>query len=624
MAELKFQVAPYVALSGFFLYYLDVYTDVSLCFKFGNIHFPPLNAVCETALEEDPEFNGVCSDYKEEKFFYLSIGILILGSVCTCFVDYFMLHTTEKWYRLAFNWILNLLYVRMLFEVCMAIRNRMHGRMPQAGLSAVKAAEGLFESVPQLLLQGFILFRLFLEPLRPVDESWPDSRAGSGLTGPSGRRPLQPVADNLNNTCAAAYTSWTELLANVAEPQRMLPPDACVPDLPMNIAETSVWALDTNLVSRLANASNCTLDSLYHPDNFCNRNSNCVLMELNDESECVSSFEVWWVLARSITVGLCSISTSIAMLPEQVRGQWRTVFALYILCQILFRVFSFTMALTVATLTENEYIFVIAFLFLYLIQAVISVPKRVQIVNDVVKAKNLKQIQKERTLAKKQRRMKLLTEYVVIEKQALQARKELDSQFIKTRSKANPDEWVIKYVQPGNVIRTIESDWLPCGKQRVQLKAGWLSVFDDRGKPLIRVQNRNKSLAQTGEVVATPQEKLWIGLLTIIVPVLPPLPLSPSLPPSLPPSLSLSLRTLSWRSLCTLCRTHFFATPSPQAPRTRRQSVSFSTTVATRRRWGQGTCTFLRTSSELLVKSWRRSMAARLSFCKGRLVTPAQ
>jgi hypothetical protein len=50
------------------------------------------------------EFNGVCSDYKEEKFFYLSIGILILGSVCTCFVDYFMLHTTEKWYRLAFNW----------------------------------------------------------------------------------------------------------------------------------------------------------------------------------------------------------------------------------------------------------------------------------------------------------------------------------------------------------------------------------------------------------------------------------------------------------------------------------------------------------------------------------------
>ena len=122
-------------------------------------------------------------------------------------------------------------------------------------------------------------------------------------------------------------------------------------------------------------------------------------------------------------------------------------------------------------------------------------------------------------LAKKQRRQKLLTTYIVLQKQPLQARKELDSQYIKTRSKANPDEWVLKYVQPGNVITTVESDWLPCGKQRVQLRAGWLSVFDDAGRPLVKVHSRNDKVALTGEVVATPAEKAWIGLLTIVVPV---------------------------------------------------------------------------------------------------------
>eukprot|EP01043_Picozoa_sp_COSAG02_P121542 COSAG02_NODE_58382_length_277_cov_1.151685_1_plen_33_part_01 len=33
MAELKFLISPYVAVSGFFLYYLDIYTDFSLCLK---------------------------------------------------------------------------------------------------------------------------------------------------------------------------------------------------------------------------------------------------------------------------------------------------------------------------------------------------------------------------------------------------------------------------------------------------------------------------------------------------------------------------------------------------------------------------------------------------------------
>ena len=455
-------------------------------------------------LADDPDFNAVCSDYREEKFFYMSISFLISGIVCTCIVDYFMLHSTEKWYRLCLNWIMNILYIRMLFEVCMAVRNRLKGRMPQAGLSAVKAAEGLFESVPQLLLQGFILFRLYLEPLRPVDEEW------SSTVGEDVRR------DNVldNSTCSASYTSWTELLANRGHPQRMLPPDACVPDLLLYGAE-----LDANLVSQLSNISNCTVDSLYHPDNFCNRNSDgCALIEL-DGDECVSSFAVWSVLARSITVGLISISTSVAMLPEDVRGQWRIAFALYILCQILFRVFSFTMALTIATLLEQEHIFAITFALLYIIQALISVPKRVKIVNDAVRAKNLKQARKERLLAKKQRRQKLVTTYIVITKQPLQARKELDSQYIKVRSKSNPDEWVTKYVQPGNVITTVESDWLPCGKQRVQLRAGWLSVFDNAGRPLIKVHSRDKRVALTGEVVATPSEKAWIGLLTIVVPV---------------------------------------------------------------------------------------------------------
>ena len=175
VAKAKFHLAPFIAIAGFFVHYLDIYTDFALMMKFGNIHFPYLGAevisgsphgmnVQCAKMDEDYEF--ACSEYKEPNFFNLSIIFLVMGVIATCIVDYFMMHTTSSLPFLLTHFLMNILFVRMAYEVCQAIVNRARNRMPQAGLSAVKAAEGLFESVPQLLLQGFILFRLVLEPLR--------------------------------------------------------------------------------------------------------------------------------------------------------------------------------------------------------------------------------------------------------------------------------------------------------------------------------------------------------------------------------------------------------------------------------------------------------------------------
>lgn len=271
-----------------------------------------------------------------------------------------------------------------------------------------------------------------------------------------------------------------------------------------------------NGIEKLYPIDNCTNSSAYHVENFC---TGCATLFDLEGNECLASFEVWSKLARSIAIGLLSISSSMALLPELVRGQWRVAFGLYILCQILFRVLSFTMALTVASFRGNVSLFYVFFAFLYMIQATISQPKRVEIVKESLKQKNLKQMQKERQLERKQQKTLLVAEYDVLIEQPLQARKELDSQFVRTRSKKNPDEWVVKKVRPGDVITTMESDWLPCGKQRVQLRAGWLSVFDEKGLKMIQVRKRQQNVDAAGAIVATPQEKLWIGLLTIIVPV---------------------------------------------------------------------------------------------------------
>ena len=91
VAKAKFQLAPFIAIAGFFVHYLDIYTDFALMMKFGNIHFPyfgasiisspdGMNVQC-AEMGEDYEF--ACSEYKEPNFFNLSIIFLVMGVIAT-------------------------------------------------------------------------------------------------------------------------------------------------------------------------------------------------------------------------------------------------------------------------------------------------------------------------------------------------------------------------------------------------------------------------------------------------------------------------------------------------------------------------------------------------------------
>ena len=500
VAELKFQAAPFIAMVGGLLHYLDIYTDISLTLKFGNIHFPPFNRVCdELSADDQLEFAGVCSTYEETNFFFFSAAFLVTGVVATCIVDYFMMHTTETVFKILVYWCMNLTLLRMYYECLTAIRNRLKGRMPQAGLAAVKAAEGLFEAVPQLLLQGFILFRLFLEPLRPMNSN--PTAGDGGIVDEGG---------------CQSYVSWSELYAD--ETVSMTPPDQCVLEATRG-SQLEVLNSPAGL-ELTANWTSCTASSAYFPATHCGGTlQNCSRVEFDvDHNECLSSSDVWQQLARSITIGLVSTSSSIAILPETVRGQWRVAFAMYILCQVLFRVFAFTMAATVAVLIGKPELFALALVVMYLIQACISSPKRVELAKQMMRDKNTAQAKKDRILEEKQARSKIMTDYSVLVQQPLQAHAARDSAFVQTRDKVTGN-WSPKMVNVGDVINTLELEHLPCGAQRVKLKSGWLSVHGHKGVPLLMPRPQQNAANAAVELVATPQEKLWIGLLTIIVPV---------------------------------------------------------------------------------------------------------
>ena len=230
--------------------------------------------------------------------------------------------------------------------------------------------------------------------------------------------------------------------------------------------------------------------------------------------ECLSNTEVWFALARSIGIGLVSTSSSIALLPEFVRMQWRISFMFYVLCQILFRVLAMTMAATVASLTGNLPLFGGFFAGTFLIQVAISSPRRAAEVAEAMKARNVKALRKEVYAQKKLARTKILTDYTVIIGQPLQQGPNLDSAFVRHVVKHVSR---VKKVKPGDVIKTVETEWLPNGKQRVRLNAGWLSVQNSRGE--IMLAPRAKTATDTDAANVGFIEKFWIGMLTIIVPV---------------------------------------------------------------------------------------------------------
>ena len=66
------------------------------------------------------------------QLFNLSIIFLVMGVIATC-IDYFMMHTTSSLPFLLTHFLMNILFVRMAYEVCQAIVNRARNRMPVGG-----------------------------------------------------------------------------------------------------------------------------------------------------------------------------------------------------------------------------------------------------------------------------------------------------------------------------------------------------------------------------------------------------------------------------------------------------------------------------------------------------------
>lgn len=583
-AVIKWHVQPYIVVAWCFLHYFDIYNDLSLTFKFGNVHFPPFNVQCgcsyvlfnpscsgtdtlpmfeKYSLPADA-YDGPCSTYMETGFFVLSATFILMGLTAACLIDYFMMRSTETNCFIGLHWMLNISLVRMFYEMSQALRNIWRGRMPQAGLAAVKAAEGLFESVPQLLLQAFILFRIILEPLRPpapdgsfygtqctregTSECTHDpaevrqqgtelARAGgpdwaNGVPAGNPWIPGEPFNAEENAPCGAdTFVTWTQLLEEAEfgggwGTGGMRAPDACVfPDETYHRAGYSLHMQDYLDSTReivdgaLQPGWNCTLASPYHPSH-CNDCPMTTYSEVEGHSygECLSSSTIWSQLAISVSSGLLSTSSSVAMLPENVRGQWRIFFGLYIVCQVIFRVFALMMAATVFSISGNAWIFWVMFMSMYATQSLISKPRRIDIAKEMLKQRNARVLQKELMQQRKMAVSRVSADYDVMEMQYITAGSAVSSPVVQEFNKQT-GKMVAAKVNPGDVVHSVESEWLPSGLHRVKLKKGWLNIQDKNGKMLLKIRDDGLSSGTEDDMVVGWREKLWIGLLTIIVPV---------------------------------------------------------------------------------------------------------
>ena len=436
----------------------------------------------------------------------------------------------------------------LFYEMMLALRNRVRGRMPQAGLSAVKAAEGLFESVPQLLLQAFILFQIFMEPLRPpapVDASY-----GSVCTPGLGAGGCEFGSDHKEvfganwtagtprafDTCGDQFKTWTQLLqeheSNTGDAVGFVAPDACLLldeeylregySLQLMDAIGAKRNLDTGFLVPEAYREfgwNCTTMSPYYPDHC----SDCalteyVVWELNgvEHKECLSSYTNWAQLAVSVGSGLLSTSSSIAMLPENVRVQWRIAFGGYIVCQVVFRVSALMMATTIFSIRGEAHLFWVMFLSIYIVQALISEPRRIAIAKEMLRQKSTRQAQKELKLQQKMAVSKIMVDYDVSVEQSVTVGPDLSSVAVKEFNSKTGQNLVQK-VRPGDIIHTVGTEWLPNGMQRVEISKGrWLSVQDAEGAILLKARKEERN---NDTIMTSWREKMWIGLLTIIVPV---------------------------------------------------------------------------------------------------------
>ena len=464
--KFKFYLAPLMALSSIGLFYFDYYTDITLWVYFQNEEWLGLNTQCDGNTVTD------CSRYKQPVFAFMSGFIIVFSPVALCFVDYFMMNGTMRVTQIAKYWFMNLTMTRMLYEGVVSLLHFCKGEMPQAGLSTVKASEGIFEAVPQMLLQSYIILRYILEPVHRKKE-W----VWHGNPTPPGEFPTQPECE--------MFTTMSQLKADFSaliDGGELLSGDDSSPVLP--------WDADPEF------GPNCVACGfVFHPE----------------DNQCAQNMTAFFAVVLSITIGLFSNATTIAMLPEVVRMQWRVAFFFLILMQVTLRLLCITMFSTVTSLidiTGFNFFFFVWVMVLYGTQVWISKSHRADLVIRKGVIHGRQAARKEAIVQRRMKHVMLVRSYDVLKNQKVQCGSSLDSEY-RRQGKARVEVYV------GDRIESKELVYLRGGITRVRIGAGWLSLQGAKGVQMLKPTNKGDEMLHKPERL----EKFWIGLLTLILPV---------------------------------------------------------------------------------------------------------
>jgi hypothetical protein len=346
----------------------------------------------------------------------------------------------------------------------------------------VKAAEGLFEALPQLIIQMYIVIRYYLEPVHRKTD-FLDVASRTDVMGPA----VDPDYDHhctMFTTMSELKAEWEDLItfdfASESEREHVLP-----------------WSVDPFF------SQSCTA---------------CGYVWQDEPKQCVQDVTVFQTVIFSIVTGLLSNASTIATLPEKVRGQWRGPFFLLIFSQVLLRLLCLSLFSTVLSLVDPtgfNGIFIFFMLLVYSVQVLFAKTHNADKLREqFALSLGRKQIRAE-AVQKTQTRVFVESTYTVLKLQRVQTGFQLNSKPLRTGKYGSK----ILQIEKGDKIRTKEKRYLTYdhGICRVRLDAGWVSVQDKKGTMLLKPDEESKLNAKHLE--AGFFEKAWVGLLTLIMPV---------------------------------------------------------------------------------------------------------
>ena len=192
--KFQYKIWPLYLLGVLVMYYVDLTLDVLVAVKFYT----------EGTRDEDPQPEKL-------RYFWSSVSLWLLGLMVTCLFDVITTLVTkadrqngEQKRKLAVKVLMNILLIRMPYEIYRSFRAMQTwqrdaarhkidktARQPPMSMDQVKCAEGVFEAVPQSILQAFVVIADLTQGL-PVGRvqvaslftSWFNIAGVLGMMGP--------------------------------------------------------------------------------------------------------------------------------------------------------------------------------------------------------------------------------------------------------------------------------------------------------------------------------------------------------------------------------------------------------------------------------------------------------